>query len=214
MGSWASWATGDENENWKIILKTEGYERAQLSDVGQQVCWIIDNAQVPPSVREIVEHLMIDGDPLAPRSVEDQRDRVHNILHNMRRRGLVQSVRQDGLLRWMMPGASPPATSSPANLGGPAPISDSEWAVLRWHLPLPARRRSSEVNTRAFLLAVMREARSEGPLRLTPGQSKRFMAWRQLSVWQQVTGALPDRISASDIAAVEERIVAGGALTY
>lgn len=153
---------------------------------------------------------MVDGDPLAPRSVEDQRNRVHNILHNMRRRGLVQCVRQDGLLRWMVPGASPRATSSPANFEAAAPLSDAEWAMVRLHLPLSARRRSSEVNTRAFLLAVVREALNEGPLRLTPGQSKRFMAWRQLGVWQQVTEVIPDRMSASEIAVVEERILAGG----
>lgn len=194
-------------------MKTERYARAQLSEVGQQLYWIIENAQVPPSVNELVEHLMIDGDPLAPRGVVDQRDRVHNILHNMRRRGLVQSMRQDGFLRWVVPGASLSMASGPASLGGPEPISDSEWAVVRLHLPLPARRQSSEVNTRAFLLAVIREALNDGPLRLTPGQCKRFIAWRQLAVWQQVTEAVPNLISASDIAVVEKRISAGRAST-
>ena len=194
-----------ENKNWEISLKTEAYERKKLSEVGEQIFWIIQNASQPPTVQEIVEHLMIDGNPMAPRTVKQQRNGVQNVLQSMRRRGLVESHHQGEGLRWALSGECPPSVQPPSPQHA-APITDSEWAVLRWHLPLPARRRSSEENTRLFILAVIMEAANEDFMGLMPGQQKRFLSWLHLKVWDEVVGVLGGRFTKADLETVARKI--------
>lgn len=204
------WRAGwDEKENWQIAVKLTTYERGGLGDVGQLVLWVVQNAPFPPTVNEVVEQLMTDGDPFAPKGVDSQRIQVRAALDRMRRRGLVESRILEGRhLRWLLPADSSPEMPASLPRLGPKPISDGEWRAVRAHIPAPSRRRTLETATRSFLLAIIQEVSNDGPLLLGLTQQKRFLRWQNLRVWDGVATALSDRFSRTDASALEAKILA------